>query len=140
MSGFNLPHEYSGKLIQLYATGNLNSKEEIKTRLVEIADFFLEHNIAVSMRDMNRRFSRVLKKNNEKLSSLLVELQAEDRIRSAHHENRAWILSKNLYVVAEDFQLSSDMPGEAVERFISELIANGVKYFQHRPVRSVLAN
>lgn len=119
--------DFAVKLMKLQSTGGIKSKEEVKQRVLDIANFLGGFMIASHLSDYNRRFSRYLKKFDSGIVDVVSELTEEKKTRIFNTAGSNWListLSLNSFA-KQKAEISGLSLFEAEDAVLSMMVTNG---------------
>ena len=122
-----LSNEAALRLLRLQSVRGLKGREQVKARILEIAEALGAAMICSHLSDYSRRFSKILRDEPVGVVDLILELSDEGKIRVFSSAGSNWVLPlERLKVSAErKAELSGMEPYEAEDWVTSLMIKNG---------------
>lgn len=96
-----VPTNKTPELVTLCSTKNLDSLPKIKERIVSLVEFYGRLSGAYALRELNRRFGRLLRPHGRTMSEVALELANEGLVLMKSVDHRIWLLSPSLNKMAE---------------------------------------
>lgn len=99
------------RMLRLMTAQTLREASEVKTRLLEVVQFFSQHGSALSVSDLNRRFGqRIVALSGAALSESLAELVGEGLVGVERKHKKNWVFDAVL--LRKESESLSDSPFE----------------------------
>ena len=86
--------EMNLKLLRLFSTKGIKTREEMKGRVLELAQAFMLGDGALSLRDTNKRFSKPLRASGATLFEIAHELVSEGRVYLKVEAGKQYLIDK----------------------------------------------